>query len=659
MCGVDKVEKTEEAIEAILLENLRRRENNSRKFDPISGEGSIGPRFKAMLKFKPTEGPREVYLPTTMKDLRLTRENYEELRLLHDFAYWAARCVKVKRKGGGDDVEFLLNRPQRRLVEMFEDMRRRDCPIRVILLKARQWGGSTCAQIYMAWLQIIHSRGLNSLIIAHQAVASYEIMDMFERMVKNYPEKLTMKGVGSTRNTFRLEESNCKIKVGTAERPDSCRGGDYNLVHCSEVGIWKQTGGKQPEDIVRAACSGVLLTPMTMIVFESTANGTGNYFHREYQAAKNGYSQFKPLFISWFEVDHQYSLPFRDEAERRDFALRLWEGRDAETPRNERSQPGAYMWWLWQQGATLESLAWYEAERSKYSDHDQMAAEYPSDDVEAFANSGAHVFDHYKVEQLSAGCDYPAERGDIRDGEFIPERTGDWQVWKRREEMAPGEEAYFDNRYLVVVDVGGRSAKSDWSVIAVFDRRQKEGPEVVAQWRGHTDFDLLTRLAADAARYYHDALLVIESNTLETHDRERNLEGDQSHSILSRLREEYWNLYQRGNPADVITHGGGGRYGFHTNIRTKPMIISTLVEAIRDGLYTERDKECLNEYRAYERRQNGSYGAITGHHDDLLMTRAIGLHLMLHELPPLPEPPRSGDSPQTHRQRRRPNFASF
>ncbi|MDE6867111.1 MAG: hypothetical protein K2J23_06910, partial [Muribaculaceae bacterium] len=49
--------------------------------------------------------------------------------------------------------------------------------------------------------------------------------------------------------------------------------------------------------------------------------------------------------------------------------------------------------------------------------------------------------------------------------------------------------------------------------------------------------------------------------------------------------------------------------------------------------YIERDGGCLDEYLAYERRPNGSFGAIPGCHDDILMTRAIGLHIIFHELP--------------------------
>lgn len=74
------------------------------------------------------------------------------------------------------------------------------------------------------------------------------------------------------------------------------------------------------------------------------------------------------------------------------------------------------------------------------------------------------------------------------------------------------------------------------------------------------------------------------------------------------------------------------KYGFHTNISTKPMIISNLVRVVREGLYTERDENCIDEYLTYQRRPNGSYAAVSGKHDDLLMTRAIGLHICLNEM---------------------------
>ncbi len=621
----------------IILENIMRLERNSASFDPISGQGSTGERFQTHI---PGKRNIKVWLPVSMKILKLNTRNYEELRCLHDFPYWAAKYVKVKRKGGGEDIPFVLNRPQRKFVEALETQRLEGTPIRIILLKARQWGGSTCSQLYMAWLQLIHNTGLNSLIIAHQKTASEEIKDMYDRMIASYSlldeKERKLENVGRSGSAFRVPTRNCKIKIGTAERPDSCRGGDYNLVHCSEVGIWKLTEGKSPEDILRSACSGILYAENTMIVYESTANGTGNFFHREYEAAKRGVSQFRALFISWFDID-QYSLNFSSDDERRDFADRLVKYRFKETSDTEREQPGAYLWWLWKEGATLEAINWYVRERAKYSEHGLMAAEYPSDDVEAFVHSGSRVFDKYRVEALRSGCSLVPARGEIDTSGFHTVDSGAWMIWKE----ADCRSCNCESRYVAVVDVGGRSAKSDWSVIAIFDRQPMasgESPEIVAQWRGHVDFDRLAQLSADAARYYDTALLVIESNTLDSRELDRCWTGDNSPSLLTRLREAYPNLYARRGSDENVIQGAPVKYGFHTNIRTKPMIISTLVEAIRDGLYIERDTRCLDEYLTYEQRQNGSYGAISGCHDDMLMTRAIGLHIILHELdvPALP-----------------------
>ena len=157
-------------------------------------------------------------------------------------------------------------------------------------------------------------------------------------------------------------------------------------------------------------------------------------------------------------------------------------------------------------------------------------------------------------------------------------------------------------------------------------------PYVVAQWYGHIDMDLLAWKAAQIAKYYDNALLVIESNTLETKDKERILEGgDQSEFILNQIKDVYDNLYARKQSESDIKNKVPVKYGFHTNVATKPMVISVLVQVIREQLYVERDERCLFEYLTYEK--NGTvYEAADGKHDDLLMTRAIGLHICFNEM---------------------------
>ena len=668
----------DKAIKDILTENERRNAIVYAKFNPITGEGSVGKRVKCTISDFPIHTQ---WLPERIMKVPLVRqlveagsiskfltdymgvednqddrlkviEQFVRIRSREDFPFWAATFVYIKAKGGGEDVLFRLTRPQRRFVDRLEKLRIAGKPIRIILLKARQWGGSTTSQLYMAWLQLLHKTGLNSLIIAHQGAGSDEIKDMFDRMIKNYPVDMLHKlgetysenepkmvGVGKSGSIHRVPQRNCKIKIGTAERPDSCRGGDYNLVHLSEVGLWKATDGKKPEDIVRSACSGVLLRPYTMIVYESTANGTGNFFQKEYDDAKNGKSQFEAMFVSWFDIE-QYSLPLDDvEA----FAQMLYANRENDGIPSSREENGKYLWWLWEKGATLEAINWYIQERAKYTEHGLMAAEFPSDDVEAFVHSGARVFDKYKVEKLKASCKPPRYVGEVyADGDegkkalqnlrFVGDSQGLLHIWEMPEIY---DDEVVTDRYLTVVDVGGRSNKADWSVIVVFDRLfMNDGgkPTVVAQWYGHIDIDLLAWKAAQIAAFYDNSMLVIESNTLETHDKERQVDGDQSQFILNQIKDVYPNLYARKQSEEAIREGLPVNYGFHTNIATKPMVISTLVKVIRESLYVERDARCLDEYLCYEKKPNGAFGAIIGKHDDLLMTRAIGLHICFFEM---------------------------
>lgn len=669
---------TTTTIEEILEENAKR--NASRlDFDPISGLNSPGSRFNFNC---PALEPSRMRLPIAMRDLpevkaleagralndvfpgslENARQRWFQLRCKYDFPFWAFKTIRIRQKGNGNvfDIPFLLNSPQRKLVGEFEKMREAGLPIRIVLVKARQWGGSTATQIYMLWIQMMRKLSFNSLIVGHQHASTEEVLAMSKHALDNYPrylvhddgepmgkkEKIYVSG-GISHCAINIDSRNFRIKVGSAERPESSRGGDYSLVHLTEVGLWKKTDGKSPGDIICAATSGVLLEPETMIVMESTAKGVGNFFHREYEAAKSGCSLYRPVFVAWYEIE-KYRANIGDK-ELLDVAERLLKNKDVTFSTSCRYTTGRYLWELWEGGATLEAIAWYENTRRGYDNNDSMMSEYPSNDDEAFVNSGAHVFARKKAENLRKACCPPKYTGELVSSgdfgeralaniKFEPDPNGRLAIWAMPDVDADGEGCGVYDRYLTVVDVGGRSLKADWSVIAVFDRigmameGKRNVPEIVAQWRGHCDIDILAWNAARIAKWYGNSLLVIESNTLESHDRDRYVDGDQSGFILNQLRNCYSNLYARRQSPEDIRDGIPRKYGFHTNVSTKPMVISNLVRIVREGLYIERDGGCIDEYLTYQRRANGSYGAVSGKHDDMLMTRAIGLHVCYNEM---------------------------
>jgi hypothetical protein len=405
------------------------------------------------------------------------------------------------------------------------------------------------------------------------------------------------------------------------------------------VGLWKETEGKKPEDIVRSACSGILLKPLTMIVYESTPNGVGNFFHKEYLAAKKGLSQFEAMFVAWFEIE-QYELPFADEAEKYEFAKRLFANRHDDEVKSDREEPGAYLWRLWEKGATLEAIHWYVSERTKYTDHGDIASEFPSDDIEAFTYSGRKVFSNEDVEQFRAACRPPRWKGEVYgyadEGEdaikglrFKKEEDGRLFMWH---DVERSDDEEVTDRYLVVVDVcKGHTKNADFADILVIDRlfmMDGEPPVVAAEWHGHIDMDKLAWKATQIAAYYENALLVIESNTLETN----NTKGEAEY-ILTLIHGVYGKqLYARKQSAEDIRQGLPKKYGYHTNPLTKKVVIYNLKLAIREHLYVEREEECLDEYLTYVETDNGAFEAMEGYHDDRLMTRAIGLQVCYHEM---------------------------
>lgn len=577
-------------------------------------------------------------------------------RVKYDFAFWCYVFIRIKDKLGNGMIPFRLNYPQRLVLAEIEKIRLRDEPIRIILLKARQWGGSTFVQIYMMWVQLVLRNSWYSTIIAQVKSTSERILAMYSKAIEEYPSwlidlpscKLHFAPYQGSQNDFVIAYGrgtaqqaarDTKITIGTYNNPNATRGDDTSLIHYSEVAIWNDTEGKKPEDIIRAVSGGLLSRPLTMEVMESTANGTGNYFHREWQRAKDGKSNRKAIFIPWFYIENDS----KDLDNKREFAQWLLSVKDCQTPPQGYDDSGSYYWYLWECGATLEGINWYIDKRRSMIDHADMASEAPSDDIEAFKHSGQRVFNVYNIEKLRADCRKPAFIGEIsgkgalnspdclNDLKFVESLGGELKIWDYP------ETCNISNRYLTVVDVGGTGHKSDYSVITVFDRSPLTfgGVEqVVAQWRGHIDYDFLAWKAAQLAKIFDNSLLVFESNTMETRDKDNNTDGEHTLYILSVIARSYNRLYLRKSTNEEdVNEREPRKIGFHTNVHTKQLIIDFLRTVVRDHLYKERDVDCCDEYAVYERKQNGAYGAINGFHDDMLMTRAIGLYISSCDMP--------------------------
>lgn len=622
-------------VQRILRINDERNAALFAKYDPYTGLGSTIPREKFYLdnnqyilipwylaKTSWIEGIQEYgslrsYAKHTGEDYDELYDFLNDLRITYDFEYWAATCVLIRGRETEELVPFILRLPQRKLLREFIDDIFNNRPCRIILLKSRQWGGSTLTQIFFAWIQIFHRKNWNSVIAAHTKTAAQGIREMFATMADNHPDDVfhvELKAYAGTQHTKILKDRGCVISVGSIQNPNALRSSSLKLMHCSEVGMWKDTPKRKAGDFITSMKSSVPRIPYTCIVLESTAKGVGDYFHKTWVEAEKGENGYKPVFVAWCEMT-EYWEAFRDEEEKLRFIHSM-------------SKIELYRF---ECGATLEGLKWYRNERKEQPSDWIMQEEFPTTPEEAFISSGRLVFDLGDIRQMMKFTSEPKFVGELTADalygpnaidhslRFVDNMAGTLSLW-----AMPDKSINVRNRYVVSMDIGGKSDEADWTVISVIDRYMlmKGGyEEAIGTWRFHLDQDLAVWRAVQLAKFFNNALLVVEFNSLDA----KTTEGDHTLTILDEIVGQYPNIYYRDDPTKV-REGLAPHYGFHTNSASKRDVITQLQRRLRDKTYLENDKRALDEYAVYEQKANSaSFGAIDNEHDDILMSRGIGL----------------------------------
>lgn len=666
----------------IIRENAKRIKNIDTEYDPVTGIGCYGDRVPLIIEDAPYP---LIHVPRRMLDNRMIRQLVKhksiknmymannvpfdedefqkcwidicEIRIKYDPEYYFRMYETIEDGLSGELIPFVMNRAQRKFHEIVMNDIEAGRPVRIIALKARQHGISTYIQMLFSWIQKVKKKRWNSVVCAHFNDAAKNIRSMYTRSMETMMPiggvRYTISNFDQTLNIKEIKERGCRITIGSAEKPDSVRSQNPKLAHFSEVAFYPDTDRKKTSALLSSIIGTMKLVPWTVVVYESTANGLGDFFETEYSKAKRGESAYTPVFLPWF-YNPNYSEPIvndyfgfngkKQKGTIEQFAQSLNE--------YERGLFNNY------EEVTLEKINWYRAKASEMSSVSEMRQEFPSDDIEAFQDSGKPVFRSEDIEALRSGCREPMAIG-ILEADEMPQ-IANIEPGKRKGIMSnirfvedqEAMQAYRSSdvklklrktqnklmiwrypstlnvrhRYVVVFDPQkGISDKADWGVIAVFDRMpliDGEKPEVVAQFRGHIDKDISIWIAAQIAKWYNDALLVVESNTYDS-----DIKDDDSELIFDTIKMYYPNLYTR-TPADKVREGYPLKWGFNTNRSTKPMIISNYISVIREGGYVERDEEALNEARMYEQKENGSYGAKEGKHDDIIMTRMIGLYVV-------------------------------
>jgi len=249
--------------------------------------------------------------------------------------------------------------------------------VRDIVLKARQEGISTfiLALFTVDFIMVPHSV---SICISHRKDSTELLFKKVKFFLESYCKKngfslsdyLKTDNKGSIENKF----NNAAFYIGTAGAKVGGRGGSARNIHFSECAFYQDTELITASEIVVATAQQVP-QDRGMIFIESTANGEGNYYQKEWERANEfdenmkRLSSYHPRFFGWQE---------------------------------------------------FYSKEWVEQKRGDFPTEALWKQEYPQDADEAFIVSGSPYFDVQMLQSMLKAANKPIKEGRFAaDGQWI------------------------------------------------------------------------------------------------------------------------------------------------------------------------------------------------------------------------------------------------
>jgi len=231
--------------------------------------------------------------------------------LKDDFEYYARNCLKIRTKHEGLQP-LLLNDAQKYIHEKLEQQLKETGKVRAILLKGRQQGASTYVEGRFIW-RTTHNKGTKAFILTHDGESTNALFEMTERYYDNLPPFVKPTTSAANAKELHFDALDSGYKIGTAGNKAVGRGQTIQYFHGSEVSFWVNAS-EHTKGIMQAVPDA----DGTEVIWESTANGVGNFFHEQWKLAEKGLSEFIPIFVPWFwQSEYKKEIPegtaFTDE----------------------------------------------------------------------------------------------------------------------------------------------------------------------------------------------------------------------------------------------------------------------------------------------------------------------------------------------------------
>ena len=491
------------------------------------------------------------------------------------------KFIKIVNKDG-ELVSLRFNYAQNKLYDVIKKQTKENKPVRIIILKARQMGISTCVEAILNTNTMLNFN-MKTGIITHQSSATANLFKMSKIMYQSLPNKIKPQVLKDNQNELVFNNTdntglNSELKCMTAGSSGVGRSDTYKQLHLSEYAFWP--GDK------KATLNGLLQavpnTPNSIVIIESTANGF-EHFKELWDDAVAGNSDFIPVFFPWFKMPEYrmqydgFSLTEEEEELKRIYDL------------------------------DNEQLSWRRwcIKNNCSNDIDMFKQEYPSNPEEAFLSTGKCLFNKEQVINRIQKLKAPLKTGYFKYNYNSQKITNIKFV---ESESKPLIEIYEMPKSGYPYVLGGDPAGIGTDSFAgdIIDNTTGKQVATLEVELDETEF---TRQMYCLGMFYNEALCCIETNY-------------STYPTKELFRLGYTKQYLR-TIDDIIDVKIQDKLGFNTNKATRPVIISELVKFFSECSDLINCKKTLLQALTFIKREDGKQAADDGYHDDRIMSLAI------------------------------------
>jgi Terminase RNaseH-like domain len=483
--------------------------------------------------------------------------------------------LRVKQREGGRLVPY---RPKAIQTDLVNRIHKTRGLCKLIILKARRLGITT-AIASVIFHRVVTRRAQRGLVIAHRGVDAETIFHTYERFYTHLPQFFRFPRTGTKRRRLDITPLDSSLEVVSANAIDSGRGGDAQMIHCSEAAHYADM-----EAFLAAILPTLPLTGTGLLALESTANAAGDQFHELWKRSERGESGYVPIFYAWWR-DKDFRL-------RRAIQRVTWS--EEEVSLNARF------------GVDGHQIAWLrEAERTIcLGNSDVRRREFPSTPDEAFRSAKAAVWDLSDLEACFVKL--PGKRYDINDRRVQGQNdAGPLTIY------CPPEEG---RDYVIGADPAGGGEAGDWCIGSVWtaERKYGEWPAQVAELAAHADPVAFAGLLTTLGRYYNKALIACEITGV----------GRGCGAALQRVYG-YPRLHrQLPLTKSSTSHSSVYSWGWETSKSSKEILVGIASWLLKSHKITYHSPQLFEECCSFCYK-DGSYEGLAG--DDRVMAMMIGL----------------------------------